>query len=159
MLFLYLFIPSFPRWRPLRTRRSYRTLLPQLFPHNRLLNCHLFTKLLQRILPLQFLQLPRCILIQELINTQISTPHPNIDLILIHPHSHPLAPKLIHPLTLPHKHNLQFLPLRIIIYKLSQFLINLIILHRYIHSNPLLQLYYIILQCLNLHLRILQLLQ
>jgi hypothetical protein len=125
------------------TRRS-STSNRRRFSHssidNRLLDSNFLTESLKRIFSLQFLKFNRSILIQKFINRKVTSTNSDLDVLIFDLDSNSLGSKLINTIRLSHEHNLQLGSLRIIVDKLSQFLVGLIVLHRDIHCDSLLEI-------------------
>ena len=140
-------------WRRLSDwRRLSSTMI-----HNCFLDSDLLAESLNWILSFQFLEFNRSILIKELINGKIATTHSDFDVILLNFDGDFLCAKLVYAFTFSHKHDLKFLPLRIVVDELRQFSIDAILLDGDVYSNTLLQIHNILLQRLNLNFGILEL--
>ena len=72
-----------------------------------------------------------------------------VDLVLVNPDRHSLGAELIDALALPEEHDLELLPVGVVVDELSQALVNGVVLHGDVHRDPLLQLDYVVLQSFN----------
>ena len=124
-------------WREvvLGLRRPDWGTLTHLSTHYCLLHCHSLTKLLQRILSLQLFKLSWRVLVQELIDSQVPSSHSDVDLVLIHSYSDPLATEFVHALRFPQEHDLEFVPVWVVVDELSQFVVNGVVLDRDVDSH------------------------
>ena len=83
-----------------------------------------------RVLSLKFLKLRRSVLIQKLIERQVTTANSDLDLILDTLDHDALCTKLVNSLRLTHEHDLELLAVGVVIDVLRQFLIDRRALHR-----------------------------
>ena len=84
-----------------------RRLLSDASIHDRLLDGNFLTEPLQRVVPLELLQLNRSVLIQELINREVASSNSDLDALLLDFNGDSLGSKLIHALGFPHEHDLE----------------------------------------------------
>jgi hypothetical protein len=138
-------------------RLSQRRCLAHLLPDDRLLHGDLLRELLQRVLALQLLQLGRGVLVQELVDREVTTTDTDVDLVLVDADPDPLGAKLVDTLVLPHEHDLELLPLGVVVDELSETLVDRIVLHRDVDCDTLLQLNDVVFEGLDLDLGILEL--
>ena len=123
------------------------------------MNGYFLTESLKWVFSLQLLKLDWGVLVQELINGEISSSDSDLDVVLLHLHSDSLGSELIHSFRLSHEHDLEFGSLWVVVNEFSQFLVHGILLHWDVNGDSLLQVNYVLLESLNLSLSILQLLQ
>lgn len=131
--------------------------LSDLLSDDGLLHGDLLGELLQGVLTLQLLQLSGGVLVQELVNGEVSTSNTDVDLVLVDTDPYPLGSELVDTLVLSHKHDLELLSLRVVVNKLSKALVDGVVLNWDVDSNTLLQLNDVVLKSLNLNLSVLQL--
>ena len=103
---------------------------------NDFLHSNSFVESLQRISTLELLKLCRCVLIQELIDRQISTSNLDLDLVALYGNFNLLWAKFVYTLGLSHKHDLQFLAVGVVIYVLGEFLVDIVVFDGDIDGDP-----------------------
>jgi len=123
------------------------------------LDCHLLAEPLERILPLQFLELDGRILVKELIDTEVTSTDSDLNVVLLDLDSDALSSELVDTLTLSHEHDLELGPLGVVVDELSQLLVDGVFLHGDVDGNSLLQINDILLESFNFNFSFLQLLQ
>lgn len=105
---------------------------------------HLLTKSLKRVSALQLLQLLGRVLIKELVNRHEASTNSNckvnnsaltLNLVLLDLDEDFFAPKLIHAFALSHEHDLEPLPVRVVVDEVRQFLINRVVFDRNVHRD------------------------
>ena len=112
-------------------------------PHpvlNQLRHCHLVREALQRVLPLQLLQLRWCVLVEELIDGEEATADTDVDLVLVYFDADALASELVDAFTLTHEHDLQLLSVWVVVDVLSHSFVNLVLLHWDVYRDTRLQI-------------------
>ena len=139
--------------------RSNRRRLTDCCGDASLLDSNFFWETLYWVFAVQSLHLNRRILIQELINRKISSANSNLDIILLNLHSNLFGSKLVHAFRFSHEHNLQILPLWIIVDELGEASVHLVVFYWNIHRNPMLQINNILLKRFKFIFSALQLLQ
>ena len=127
--------------------------------HDGLLNGDLLTESLDWVLSLELLEFNRCVLIQEFVERKVATANTDLDVVFLYFDSNSLRTELVDTFALPHEHYLELGALWIIVDELSQFAVNVVLLHWDIHSNSLLQVNDVLLEGVNLDLSILELLE
>ena len=111
------------------------------------------------VLALQNLKLSGSVLIKELVQGQVATA--NLDLNLVtHAHdAHALAAELINAVRLAHEHNLQLLPVGVVVDVLSELLVDRVILHGNVDRDTRLEIDDVLSQRLNFVLVVFHLLK
>ena len=111
------------------------------------------------VLALQNLKLSGSVLIKELVQGQVATA--NLDLNLVtHAHdAHALAAELINAVRLAHEHNLQLLPVGVVVDVLSELLVDRVILHGNVDRDTRLEIDDVLSQRLNFALVVFHLLK
>ena len=99
----------------------------------------ILAKTLQRVALLDFLQLYRRVLVQELVHTHVAAANSNLDLVLLDPYGDTLRAEVVNTLALPHEHHFEFVAIRIIVNELSNLLVDRIFLDRHIDRDFTLQ--------------------
>jgi len=102
---------------------------------NCLRNCHLLREFLHGIFTFQFFKLTRCVLVEELVNGEVTTTDTDVDLVFFNSDADLLATELVDTLTLTHEHDFQLLAVRVVVYVLSYALIDNIILYGDVDRN------------------------
>ena len=108
---------------------------------------------------MKLLELHRGVLIQKLINGEISSTNSNLDSQFLNLDSHSLGPELIDTLGFPHKHNLELGSLGVIVDIFRQLFVNWVILHGNVNSDSLFQIDDVLLEGADLNFGILKLLE
>ena len=106
----------------------------------RFLEDYLLTESFKRVPPLNFFEFYWSELVQEFIDGEVAASYPDLNLALFHPNIDSLRAELVHALTLPQKHNLQLVPVRVVVYVLSQVLVDWIIFYRHIDGHSRFQI-------------------
>lgn len=121
---------------------------------NRLAHRNLLTHPLQRVLPLQQLQLCRRVLVEELVDGEVASADTNVDLVFVNADQHALASELIDTLRLAHEHDLQLLAVRVVVDVLSDSLVDCVALDRDVDCDAALQVNDVVAKCFNLDLHL-----
>ena len=127
--------------------------------HDSLLNCNFLAESLERIVALEFLKLNRRVLVEELVDGQVTTANTNLDVVLLDLDSDTLRAELVDTLGLTHEHDLQLLTLGIVVDVFGEFLVDRIFLHWDVNGDSLLQVDDVLLEACNLNLGVFQLLE
>ena len=96
-------------------------------------------------------------MIQEFIYREVTTSYSDVDLVLVHSHSHPLSAELIHAFGLAHEHDLKLGAFGVVIDEFCQSLVNNIILDWDVDCYPLFQLNDVVLEGFYLNFSVFQL--
>ena len=78
----------------------------------------------ERIFSLKLLELSWSILIQELVEWEEATTHADLDIVLFDFDGNSLGSELVHTFSFAHEHNLQLLPIRVVVNIFGQLLVN-----------------------------------
>ena len=113
----------------------------------------------ERVLSLQLLQLDWSVLIQELVQRQVSAAHTNLDIVLLYLDSDPLGTELVDAFGLAHKHDFKLGSLGIVVDELCELAVDHVVFHGDVDGYSLLQINDVLLQRLDFNLGVLQLLQ
>lgn len=146
-------------WRSNRgpNRRPNRRLFADSLVDAWFLNSHFFRESFNRVLAVQSFHFNRSVLIQELINWEITSANSDLNVVLFNLDRNSLSSKLINAFGLSHEHDLKLLPLRVIIDKFRKSPVYLVILDRYVDCNSVLQIDDVLFKRFKLVLGILQL--
>ena len=98
-------------------------------------NAQLLVEFLGRVVSVKFIEFSWRVLVQELIDAEVTATHANVDLILVNFDAHTLAAKLVDAFALTHKHDLELLAVRVVIDVLSDFFVDLVILNGDVDSD------------------------
>ena len=119
-----------------------------------LLESNLVTELLERISALQLLQLYRSVLVQELVDREETTADSDLDFIFLNPNSNLLRTELVHTRALPHEHNLQPVPIWVVVDELGHLHVHRIVFDWNVYRDAGLQFNDVVLECVALELEI-----
>ena len=122
-----------------------------------LLDGDLFSKTSQRVVPLQLINFWRCVLVQKFINREVAASNSDVDFVFFDFDGYSFGAKLVDALGFAHKHYLELGPLRIIVDKLSELLVDLVIFDRDVDGDPMLQVVHILFEGVYFHLGVLEL--
>ena len=115
------------------------------------MNGDLLVETFERVLTLQFLELDRSVLVEELVDGEVASAYSDVDLVLLDLDGHSLSAELVDALSLSHEHDLQLLPVREVVDVLSQTLVNGISFDRDVDSDARLKVDDVLLQGLDLY--------
>ena len=101
------------------------------------------------VLALQFLELDRRVLVQELIKREVATSNSDLNLVTHATNHYTLGTKLISAFRFAHEHDLQFLSVRVVVDVLCKLLVDCIVLDRDVDCDARLEIDDILSQCLN----------
>ena len=88
-------------------------------------------------------------LIQEFVDTHVATANSDLNFILFNAYCDFFRAKVVDSSTLSHEHDLKLIPIRIIVDKFGNFVIDGIILARNVNGNPSLQIDDVVLKCIT----------
>ena len=106
------------------------------------LDSNFFAESFQRVFPLKLLQLNRSILIEEFINGQKPTSHNDLDFAPLNLDCNTFGAKFINSLGFTHKHDLEFLSFRIVIYVVCKLFVNWVSFYWHINCYSSFQVNY-----------------
>ena len=133
--------------------------LLDLLAHECLLYHNAFTESFEGIFALQLFKLHGSILVEELIDGEVSTADTDVDLILHDSNGDSTGAKLVDTLALSEEHDLHLLSLWVVVDELSQSHIDLIISEWYVDAHPLSQFDYVLLQLVDFFIGLFKLLE
>lgn len=128
--------------------------LPHALGGQKAVHSHLVAEFLDWVFPLHLLQLGRSVLVEELVNAEVATAHPNVNLVFVDFDAHTLAAELVNALRLTHEHDLELLAVRVVIDVLRDLFVDLVVLHRNVHGDARLQIDDVVAQHFNLSLQV-----
>jgi len=118
------------------------------------------------VLPLKLLELSWSVLVQKLVERKESTTYTDLDVVLFNFDHDSLSTKLVDSLRFSHKHNFEFLAIRVVINVLGELFVGWIVFHwnvdrdtRFQVDDVLMQHVDLVLPFLDFELRIFQLLE
>ena len=104
----------------------------------------------ERILALKHLQLSRSVLVQELIDREETTSDTDLDLVLNTLDHDALSAELVHTLAFTHEHDLELLPVWVVVDVLSKLLVDSVVLDRDVDCDARLQIDDVLAELLDL---------
>jgi len=119
------------------------------------LNCHFLREALERVLALQFLELLRGVLVEELVNGEVATAHPDLDVVLLDLNGYSLGAELVDPLRLPHEHDLELGSFGEVVEVLGKLFVDQVILVGDVDGNARLEIDNVFLQLRDFNLGVL----
>lgn len=127
--------------------------------HNCLLDGDFLAEPLQWIFSLKLFELGGCVLIQELIERKVAAANSDLDIIFLDFDCYSLGAELVYAFGLAHEHDLQLLSLGVVIDELGEFAIDWVLSYWNVDGNSLLEVNDVLLESVDLQLRIFELLQ
>ena len=121
------------------------------------MDCHFFRESFNRVCPLELFKLNGGVLVEELIDREVTSANPDFDALLLDFDSDSLGTELVDALGLPHKHDFELGPLGVVVDELSQFFVDLIVLNWDVNCDSLFEVNDVSLECANFNFSILQL--
>ena len=123
-----------------------------IFTFNGFSDGDLLRKPLERVSPLKLLQLQRRVILQELVDAHVAASHSNKKLAFRLAYLDPFRAEFVDAGALAQEHDLQLLPVRVVIHKIRQFHIDRVILDGHIDGHFGLEIDGVDAQRLNLRL-------
>jgi len=121
------------------------------------LNGDLLVETFERVLTLQFLELDRSVLVEELVDGEVASAYSDVDLVLLDLDGDALSAELVDAFSLAHEHDLELLAVGEVVDVLGQSFVDDVALHRDVDSDAGLQVDDVLLEGFNLELCVFEL--